>query len=273
MGDRWQADFFLNNSLFEAISSVATTFRDFTDWPELNDYNTLLRNITGHIHSLSGATLRFVPQAEKPRQLQDNYEARIYLKGEIQTRLHNWHDFFQVLVWSTYPHTKQLINEMHYKALSSRAIANKRSAIENSLTLFDECGAIIVSSDSSLLKLIDNFEWNELFQTHRDAFNRNIKCFIFGHALFEKCLNPYIGMTAHCICIDVEDDFFGLPLKLQQQTVDSLACSYFRQHSTLSPRELQPFPLLGIPGWDSRNNDPAYYQNIGYFRPGRRGAS
>ena len=144
MADRWQADFFLNNILFSQISSVATRYKDFTDWPDLND-----------ICSRSGATLGFVAQAEKPHQLHDSYEARIYLKGEIQTRLKNWHDFFQVMVWSTYPGTKQLINELHYKALSNRAIANKRTTVENSLTLFDECGAIIVSSDSNLLKLIE----------------------------------------------------------------------------------------------------------------------
>jgi hypothetical protein len=273
MADRWQADFFQNNILFKDLSSVATWFKDFTDWPALNDYNTLLRSEAGDIHSLSGASLGFVAQAEKPRQLHDSYEARIYLKGEIQTRLQNWHDFFQVMVWSSYPRTKQLINQLHYKALSNRAIANKRSTVENSLTLFDECGAIIVSSDSGLLKLLVNFEWNELFLTHREAFNRNIKCFIFGHALFEKCLNPYIGMTAHCICLDVEDSFFSLPLKTQQQTIDSLACSHFRQHRQISPRELHPYPLLGTPGWDSRNEDPAYYQNVEYFRPGRRNAS
>ena len=100
--------------------------------------------------------------------------------------------------------------------------------------------------------------------------NQKIKCFIFGHALFEKFLNPYIGMTAHCICLDVEDNFFDWPLRTQQQTIDSLACAHFRQHRQISPRELQPYPLLGTPGWDSRNNDPAYYQNVEYFRPGRR---
>jgi hypothetical protein len=270
MADRWQADFFLKNILFKQISSVATRFKDFAHWPDLNDYNTLLSSKTGDICSLSGATLGFVAQAEKPHQLQDSYEARIYLKGEIQTRLQNWHDFFQVMVWSIYPGTKQLINELHYKALSNRVFADKRTTVENSLTLFDECGAIIVSSDNKLLKLLDNFEWNELFLTHRDAFNRHIKCFIFGHALFEKCLNPYIGMTAHCILLDVEENFFSLPLRVQQQTIDSLACSHFRQHRQISPRELHPYPILGTPGWDRLNDDPAYYQNVEYFRPGRR---
>lgn len=273
MVDRWQADFFAHKILFNDISSTAAIFRDYTAWPDLDDYNTLLRQRAGLIRSLSGAVLHFAPQSKKTHNLDESYEARIYLKGEIQTRLQNWHDFFQVMIWSTYPRTKQMINAIHYQALSNRKFSSRRSAVENSLTLFDECGAIIVSSDQHLVELLKTFSWNELFLTHRNAFEKKIKCFIFGHALFEKCLNPYIGMTAHCICIDVDDDFFSLPLINQQERIDSLACLHFKNNSQISPRELHPLPILGVPDWDTRNSNPAYYQNAAYFRAGRRNAS
>jgi len=35
------------------------------------------------------------------------------------------------------------------------------------------------------------------------------------------------------------------------------------------PRDLQPLPLKGIPGWAAENQDPAYYRDERQFRPGR----
>ncbi len=273
MADQWRADFYSNNVLFDDISAVASTFSDYKVWPDLNDYNALLKHLVGDICSPSGIPLKFIPQADKSHKQHDNYEARIYLKGEIQTRLQNWHDFFQVMVWSTYPLCKQLINKIHFEAYTKRRNSHQRTTVENSLTLFDECGVIIVSQDKQLLELVQKFKWQQLFIENRHAFNRTIKCFTFGHALLEKFLNPYIGMTAHCIFLEVDDGLFDLCLSDQQKQIDKLAASYFKEHNNISPRELHPFPLLGIPGWDSRNENPAYYQNTDYFRTGRRNAS
>jgi hypothetical protein len=36
------------------------------------------------------------------------------------------------------------------------------------------------------------------------------------------------------------------------------------------PRDLQPLPLLGIPGLVAESEDPAYYDDTWQFRPGRR---
>ncbi len=274
MGDTWSPLFYQSSALFNDIVSTAELFSRHCDWPTLEDYNRIFNSLHGAMTSLSGQSLVFVPQGGKPQTLQEYYEVRIYLSGEIQTRINNWHDFFQVIIWCNYNNTKSIINKMHYQALSDRYYVDghnsKRSATENSLTLFDECGAIIVSSNPALLQQVKDFDWQGLFLTNRDCFDRNIKCFIFGHALYEKCLNPYLGMTAHCICLLVEADFFSLQLAQQKKVVDQLSCEYFKQHGELSPRELNPFPLLGVPGWDVRNTDPVFYQNKDYFRSARK---
>ena len=36
------------------------------------------------------------------------------------------------------------------------------------------------------------------------------------------------------------------------------------------PRDLQPLPLLGIPGLTPESEDPAFYEDTWQFRPGRR---
>jgi hypothetical protein len=273
MDDQWSSDFYVGNILFSQLSTLASHFSDTKDWPTLSDFNQLMHGTQGNLESLYGASLKFVDQGEKTSNPDESYEARIYLKGEIQTRSRNWHDFFQVLIWCTYSQTKRLINKMHYLALAERASnkkSSRRSNIENTLTLFDECGAVVVSSNPELLELIKEFKWSELFLHRRDCFESEIKCFIFGHALYEKCLTPYIGMTAHSLCLTVDKSFFPLNDKEQKKQVDDLASGFFNEHDHLTPRVLDPLPVLGIPGWDSRNNDPDFYLNKEYFREKRR---
>jgi len=274
MPDKWNPEFYLNNPLFSDISSLASYFQTFSHWPDINDYNQFLNNTHHKLLNKNHISLNFVPQGEKSDQYQDGYEPRIYLKGEIQTRTQNWHDFFQVLIWNRYPLVKSHINALHYQAIvnniNTEPKIQQRSSIENTLTLFDECGAIIVSSNPTLLDLIATFKWEELFIKSRAAFNKELYCFVFGHALYEKSLSPYIGMTAHALLIEVTPDFFQQSTATQTSDIDLMGVEFFDSAKEINTRLLQPFPVLGVPGWDERNENPVYYRNKDYFRPGRR---
>ena len=272
MSDDWSQDFYIDNALFRQIAPFATLLSYNNDWPKLSHFNQILINTHGQVRLSSGALLKFVEQGDKTSDPEKSYEARICLKGEIQTRSNNWHDYFQVLIWCAFNKTKQLINRLHYEAFNARVKKQlmNRSTVENTLTLFDECGVIIVSSRPELLQLISDYDWSTLFISNREAFDRDIKCFTFGHALYEKYLTPYIGMTAHGICLTVDPDFFSLDDEQQRNKIDDLACDFLTKAKSLTPATtLSPFPVLGIPGWDSRNNDPKFYQNKNYFREKR----
>ena len=39
------------------------------------------------------------------------------------------------------------------------------------------------------------------------------------------------------------------------------------------PADLAPIPLFGVPGWDARAQDEAFYRDVRLFRPLRDGAS
>ena len=41
----------------------------------------------------------------------------------------------------------------------------------------------------------------------------------------------------------------------------------------VGPRELQPLPVLGVPGWWPDNEAEGFYDNRDYFRPGRQAAA
>ncbi|WP_455208623.1 DUF3025 domain-containing protein [Kaarinaea lacus] len=276
INDKWDPGFLASHPLFWPLLPFAQSFVQAHDqWPSLNEYQQFLELGTGRICSGNGKYLRFVAQGDKPQRLEEGYEPRIYLQGEIQTRLHNWHDFFQVLVWRMFPKTKTAVNELHYGAIKKRLEndpeCHQRSALENALTQFDECGAVILSSEPELLRLIKNFEWQTLFWQHRNKIHQQLKCIVFGHALYEKALNPYIGLTAHSILVPVTPQFLTQSIDQLVAATDAALTSLFQPNPRITtPGDFSPFPLLGMPGWDARNEQKSYYENTRYFRSGRR---
>ena len=262
--------------MFSTLSAFESWCRSFaTEWPRLGDYQRLLEMQPLPIVTRNGSPLRVVPQAGKPDSFEEHYAPRIFMSGEIQTRTENWHDFFQLLTWIMFPQTKALINETHIPMAQARiesgAELGRRSPLENLLSLFDEGGAVIISSDAKQLQMIRDFQWKPLFWHQRDVLDKTFKCITFGHAMYEKGLEPYLGMTANTVLLTCEEAFFQLSSRAQLAWVDEALVEVLADRKQLSvPRDLSPFPILGMPGWDLRNSEEAYYDNQHYFRPGRR---
>jgi hypothetical protein len=271
----WRPDFASRSPLYAPLQPWANHFATFSEWPELADYQELLDTLPQPLLTLAGQPLRIVPQAGRPHSFAAHYAPRICLSGEIQTRRHNWHDFFQFLTWFIFPRTKAVINSIHIPQARTRIEAGgdmgRRSPVENMLSLFDEGGAVIIASDESLLQLVRDFRWKELFWQRRGELAEKLQCLTFGHALYEKGLMPYVGMTANTILLTCDDSLLRQPLPQQLQWLDGeLAALFERGDALQQPRDLRPFPILGMPGWVSDNNQESYYENSNYFRPGRR---
>jgi len=95
--------------------------------------------------------------------------------------------------------------------------------------------------------------------------------FLFGHGLYEKALQPYVGVTGQGLLVAVEPAFFAWPLARQLTHLDESLAAYLAEPAHCrSTAELTPVPLLGVPGWTVENEDESYYDNTAYFRPGRR---
>ena len=98
----------------------------------------------------------------------------------------------------------------------------------------------------------------------------NLRCFVFGHNIYEKSVTPYIGLTAKAIIIDVSDEFFDAPVQNQIGYLDITLGKNLNESGRLSnTHNLHPFPLLGMPGWYADTDDSCFYDNTDYFRPGR----
>ena len=264
--------------MYEPIRKLASYFNGFQQWPGLEDYRRLL-DAHPPIRTLNGKALSIVEQAGKPAHFDEHYAPRIFYSGEIQTRTNNWHDFFQFLTWFIFPRTKAMINSIHIPRARERIEQSeveqsesrgRRSPIENMLSLFDEGGVVILSSDESLLDHIRNFEWKKLFWQRRDELESYLRCVTFGHAMYEKGLKPYIGMTANAILLHVDQSVVDMEMDKQLAWIDNRLAEIFEQGSSYTrPKDLSPFPILGMPGWVAENASEAFYDNSHYFRPGR----
>jgi hypothetical protein len=199
-----------------------------------------------------------------------SYESRILEHGVIAVRPGSWHDVFNVLVWRTFPRAKAALNECHCAELHRDPDA-PRGALRDALTLVDESGVIVVASDVSLLDAVRAFQWKELFWTRRAELERSLRVHVFGHAVYEKLLRPYIGLTGHAILFEVERELIEAPVAERVRALDCQLATLFRERVGLrSPQDLQPLPLLGLPGWHRGTMHESFYSNRDYFRPGRR---
>ena len=244
--------------------------------PSLDDLNSLVAQYKGQIAVQSGKPVCFVePARGGSASFETQYEPRCYLTGEVQTRRDNWHDLFNALVWMVFPRAKAAINARHCQALSNtQSVTGRRGSERDMLTLFDESGVIVVHADDDLAGLLGAFQWKELFWQRRNQLNAAMGFHLFGHGLYEKALRPYVGMTGQGLILKVERDFFCWSLADRLTCLDGLLADYLlAKGNCSSTRELNPVPLLGVPGWSAENDRAAYYDNVHYFRKMRRAAT
>jgi hypothetical protein len=220
------------------------------------------------IENARGVPLRLVSERSDKA-----YEARIYADAEMHVRQGLWHDLLNLLAWLAFPETKAALNARHCErgAADPSTPRAPRSRVRDALTLLDENGAIVASSDASLLDLVRAFEWKQLFWHQRARLLRSMHMFTIGHGLAEKTLAPYIGLCAHSVLLAVPTDFNCLTRAQQVTAIDALAARLVRRgDSFVTPQALAPLPVLGIPGWWPDNGHESFYEDVGYFRTGRR---
>jgi hypothetical protein len=270
----WDAAFLYRSPLFEPLreyANVAAT--GDARWPTLGELQALVNART--IVSGGGQPLQVVPQEVRAGAFDDRYEVRIYREGALQLRRQNGHDLFNLLVWLTFPRSKAAINARHYQALLTQQSVGEhnRGRAQDALTLFDESGVIVAASDAELLQDVREFAWKRLFWQRRERVQCGLRCFVFGHALYEKALQPFVGITGRGVLFDVDHGFWALSPAQQLQVLDERLAARIADRTVFcATRELAPLPVLGMPGWWRDNCRESFYDNTSYFRPGRRQA-
>lgn len=209
----------------------------------------------------------FVEQDEKAIKHAGGYDFFIRDQRAVPSRPESWHDLFNALVWLHYPRLKLGIHQLQLEDFARREQAGRRTPLGDVATLLDECGTLVLSSDPSLLEDIRELRWRRLFFERRAELLQKTRFLVVGHALLHALLEPYIGLMAHALLIDVPEhaiaDAPSARRFVDEWAVDQLAARLQRT------RDLYPLPLLGIPDYVA-NDSAAFYDGLPeYFRPRR----
>jgi hypothetical protein len=244
---------------------------DTSDWPSCNALNCLVRERAGTIVNTNGVEIQFVPQYERPKSFETGFEQRTFLSGEVQVRPKNWHDLLNALIWLLFPKSKAALNARHYSVLKADKFLG-RSPEGDALTLFNEEGVIVLSRNAELTMLLKDFRWIELFYERRYEVLSQMSFYVYGHALLEKTINPYVGMTGKALIINQPDAGIDPSASGLKIDVDNALFGLVSDKRLFrSGREFSPLPMLGLPGcWDG-NEKLDFYLNKAYFRPKKVG--
>jgi len=242
------------------------------EWPARPVLQRLLDRDGNPVRTASGVPLRLASAGSRRRSFEERYEARVHLKGEMAFRDGDWHDLLNLLVWRTFPRSKAALNARHFEALEAQRAAARanRGPAQDALTLFDEGGVIVATCDNELLGLLREWRWKELFWRDRKRLDAGMRFILFGHALYEKALQPFLGITGRGVVLEVEPGLPGRPVDEQVARLDAKLAAYLADpRNLMATRELAVVPVLGVPGWHPENAREAFYDDTDYFRPGR----
>ena len=261
----WTTEF-AEQGCFNDINQLAA-FDEWTQWPSCGALDSLLPY---EVMNNNNKPIRFVEQASSKDYNAVEYETYIYETGKVPTRKQSWHDVFGALVWSLFPKTKALINELHYKDIKT-SDAKSRSPLRNALTLFDECGVVLVTKNTQLLDALKNHQWHTAFIEMRDCWGQKseegVAAYQFGHANYEMLTKPFEGLTGKWLVIDSSAEILSLPKNVQYRLLDDRLAAKIAAGALNTNEHLLPLTLLGVPGWYDKNEQFAFYDNTDYFRP------
>lgn len=220
------------------------------------------------LRNAAGQPIRFVPQASLPDG--QAYEQFIGATGQVPTRA-NLHDYFNGLVWQTFPLIKRQLNALQAAQIALAGVGASRGAARDGATIFDENAALLlVVDDAAGRVLVDDLRahrWHAALYERRAMFGPEAQLWLFGHALMEKLVAPRLAMTAHTRVVFADAAFFALPFEARRHWIDRHVAAMLTT-DTLTTSSFTPLQVLGVPGWWPQQ-DAAFYANTAVFRPKR----
>ncbi len=205
----WNKDFVASDESFTQLTTLGLSFSCFKQWPTPHQLSAWAK--ARCLVNESGLPIRFVE--DRKGQTPKNaipYEVRIWQHGEVNTRSANWHDFFNALIWLSFPKSKATLNRLQANEILT--VGKQRTPLGQLLTRFDEGGTVLVVKDNECDL------WKDILTSYhplRSPLPKQLpshKSIIFGHALFESLIhgNPAINTT--CVLLPLEKSAFDKEL-------------------------------------------------------------
>lgn len=237
-------------------------------WRDGLNQQATIRHLRNHL----SLPIQFVPQSALPEGMA--YESFISATGCVPTR-DNLHDFFNALVWLTFPRIKVRLNALQSAEITRRALVveqaqqaqQTRGRVRDAATIFDENAVLFLTSDPSFSSFLRAHQWKELFIERRQEFEEHCAVYLFGHALLEKLVDPYKAITGHAWILETKEDILALPECVKHEWLDQTVAGQLKQG--LSTSDFSHLPVPGVPGWWPAQ-DEAFYADSSVFRPAKK---
>ncbi|MFC5550131.1 DUF3025 domain-containing protein [Massilia aerilata] len=236
--------------------------------PFIDGFNTNAARLGLQNHR--GQPIRFVPQAELPPNTA--YEEFIGATGCVPTR-ENLHDFFNGLVWQTFPLIKRELNALQAAQIAQAGVGKSRGPARDAATIFDENAALLVLRDAdvgrALAEGLRAHRWHDTLFARRALFGAggSAQVLLFGHALMEKLVAPRKAITAHTRVLFAPAAWFDLDWEDRRAWIDMQVAGQLCTEGLVTSA-FTPLPVLGVPGWWPAQ-DEAFYLDDTVFRPKR----
>jgi hypothetical protein len=203
---------------------------------------------------------RFVTESRAELRRLGGYEQHVSVLGDVPTRPHSWHDFFNMSVWAHFPKLRWALNGLHVDAqVGPKDPRNGRAPAQNAAATFDEAGMLVVSTSREVLAELQALRFKHAFWELRAELVATTRFWLVGHGMLESLLQPHSNLAARSLLLhvhhlptaDADDDF--------RFTLDGLAASRIQAWRFARP-VLDPIPLLAIPGY-SDNDAVDFYDD------------
>jgi DUF3025 family protein len=183
--------------LFWPIAKTAALFADHTDWPSVADYDALLGPLAGVGFRRAGPKRR----RRYPSVVRRSYDACICEDGVVPARAHDWHDFFNALVWAAFPRAKRALHRRQHAAGET---AERRTRERDGLALLDEGGTVLLCARAAVAGVRAALDARDLGPIHTAAREGALVGVIYGHAVYEHVARgaPPVRAMVHLAACD-----------------------------------------------------------------------
>ena len=209
------------------LARAAQPFAAAHEWPAVDAWNAAF--------AAGAAPVEFVRARPRPRggarrrrTPSTMYDVSIIERGLVPSREHHWHDFFNALVWGTFPRAKVALHRRQAAMLTARLDAGAprllpphRTREQDGLAMIDEGGVLALTTPSTALHLV------------------------FGHAVYEGFVLGVPAMTARMVRLPVPEiaaaaDPIALIAQADAALADALADATFSTLPDDLPRVFVP---------------------------------
>lgn len=247
--------------LFAELAPWARWLRR-SDWPSLDEINRELVARTAGSAGSGRSPVQLVEQTPDLTRDRLHFEVRIRERGQIATRIGCWHDLFNALVWLAQPAIKRALNARQANDVLL-AGPSQRTRAQCALTHFDEAGVVLILREADRLSRWDRHDWQGLF--HGLATD-DYAVVIVGHALYEHGLVEGKLVVGKALAV-----IDPTPRASAPEVASRIAEAIENKTALTDPQQLRPLPLMGLPGWHPRSQEPEFLREADCFRPLREG--